>query len=55
MAERKMARRINLVLHEDLYSRLSEAAWTTRVSMSEYMRQAVCQMLDRRENKDTTD
>ena len=36
-----MTKRVNLFLDEDLYSRLNEAAWTTRVSMSEFIRQAI--------------
>lgn len=36
-----MTKRVNLFLDEDLYSRLNEAAWTTRVSMSAFIRQAI--------------
>ena len=36
-----MTKRVNLFVDEDLYSRLNEAAWTTRVSMSEFIRQAI--------------
>ena len=36
-----MTKRVNLFLDEDLYSRLNEDAWTTRVSMSEFIRQAI--------------
>tara|TARA_Y100000593_G_scaffold13098_1_gene24396 strand:- start:5750 stop:5917 length:168 start_codon:yes stop_codon:yes gene_type:complete len=36
-----MTKRVNLFLDEDLYSRLNDAAWTTRVSMSEFIRQAI--------------
>ncbi len=36
-----LTKRVNLFLDEDLYSRLNEAAWTTRVSMSEFIRQAI--------------
>ena len=36
-----MTKRVHLFLDEDLYSRLNEAAWTTRVSMSEFIRQAI--------------
>lgn len=40
-----MTKRVNLFLDEDLYSRLNEAAWTTRVSMSEFIRQALREKL----------
>ena len=33
-----MPKRVNLFLDENLYKRLNEAAWTTRVSMSEFIR-----------------
>tara|TARA_Y100001938_G_scaffold18955_1_gene23615 strand:+ start:71 stop:238 length:168 start_codon:yes stop_codon:yes gene_type:complete len=37
----RLTKRVNLFLDEDLYSRLNDAAWTTRVSMSEFIRQAI--------------
>ena len=40
-----MTKRVNLFLDEDLYSRLNESAWTTRVSMSEFIRQALREKL----------
>jgi len=40
-----MTKRVNLFLDENLYSRLNEAAWTTRVSMSEFIRQAIQEKL----------
>ncbi|HCK09741.1 ribbon-helix-helix domain-containing protein [bacterium] len=40
-----MTKRVNLFLDENLYSRLNEAAWTTRVSTSEFIRQALREKL----------
>mgnify|MGYP006173884009 CR=1 FL=1 len=40
-----MTKRLNLFLDEDLYSRLNETAWTTRISMSEFIRQAISDKL----------
>jgi metal-responsive CopG/Arc/MetJ family transcriptional regulator len=40
-----LTKRVNLFLDENLYSRLNEAAWTTRVSMSEFIRQAIKEKL----------
>ena len=44
-----MTKRVNLFLDENLYSRLNEAAWTTRVSMSEFIRQAIREKLGQSE------
>ena len=40
-----MTKRVNLFLDENLYKRLNEAAWTPRVSMSEFIRQAIKEKL----------
>ena len=41
-----MTKRVNLFLDENLYSRLNEAAWTTRVNTSEFIRQAIKESLE---------
>ena len=40
-----LTKRLNLILDEKLALRLNDAAWEARVSMSEYVRQAISEKL----------
>ena len=44
-----LTKRVNLFIDENLYKRLNEAAWTTRVSMSEFIRQAIMEKIGQSE------